>query len=769
MLQDATNILIGLALLVELVLLLAAFVRRRGRRTVTLAVLLVVVMAATALRLIPGDFSFPAQFSHETLFWVAAILLTVLYGLLVLQDLGWKRPLPIWLLLGVVWLAAYLAVNFINGVPLQGWIAWRDSLPLLGAGVILLGVVIFYLWLGVLLLLRFSRAAVPEVANRSVYWLIGASLLFLAIFLLTAGADGLQLAGIAVLLIFAVLVTLSIMRQHLPDLRSLLFNGTRSLALLAVTWALMFAGLYFASRYDLVEMLNLSSPSLLIVEIAAAALLLAAFIIPARMIIDLLFRVIMARSQPSLPEAISLYSHYVARAATLDEVVSATSTTLNRVLGLRRSALILINSTFRLPDAVELVVLDANSSIERPRASGYLSKKSPIYRTLVVDKKGLFQYDIDDNPAYRAVPEEERGLFHSLGLSAYVPLVAEGRLMGLLAGGPKLNGALYQQADMELLFVIGHQVTTALRSARLIDDLQHLNDTMRVLNKRLENANTELEKMDAVKTDFITIASHELRTPLAQVRGYTDIIDSMLNGDDPGTAQMINNLRKSTERMEELISAMLDVSQLDVNSMDLRFVRATPATLIKLALEPLRDPAAQRNISITVGEMDGLPNVEADLQRLTQALRNIFMNAIKFTPDGGSIEVSATLETPPDAPEAVLFRIQDTGVGIAEKDVPFIFQKFYRAFDTQLHSTGIYKFMGAGPGLGLTIAKGIIEGHGGSIWVKSPGHSMTEFPGATFFVRLPLQPPEGSLRVLTFATGEDPRLSTSVNPQASEE
>ncbi len=765
MILDAPNILIALALLVELALLLAALVRRRGQRTVTLAALLVVAMATTALPLLPGDSLFLAQRSSASLFWAAAILLTILYGLLALQDLGWKQPVRIWLALGVIWFGSYLATLFIAGVPLAGWTSWRDGVSILGVVVVLAGIVLFYFGLGILLLLRFSRTSIPEIANRSVYWLIGASLFFLASFLFTSGTAGLQLVGIAVLLISVLLTTLSILRQHLPDLRSLVFIGARSLALMAVTWVLMFAGLYYVTRNDLPEMLDLSSPSLLIVAIAGVALLLAALIVPARIVIDMLFRAIMARNQPSLPDAISLYSQHVARAATLDEVVSATTTTLNRVLGLRRSALILINSTFRLPDAVELIVLDGSSSIDRPRASGYLGKKSPIYRTLVVDKKGLFQYDIADDPAYRTVSEEERTLFRSLGMSAYVPLVAEDRLMGLLAGGPKLNGSLYQKADMELLFAIGHQVTTALRSARLIDDLQHLNDTMRVLNKRLENANTELEKMDAIKTDFITIASHELRTPLAQVRGYTDIIDSMLS-EDPGTAQMINNLRKSTERMEELISAMLDVSQLDVNSMDLRFIRTTPAALIRLALEPLRDPAAQRDITITVGDMEGLPNVEADLQRLTQALRNIFMNAIKFTPDGGSIEVSATLETPSNAPEAVLFRIQDSGVGIAEKDIPFIFQKFYRGFDTQLHSTGIYKFMGAGPGLGLTIAKGIIEGHGGSIWVKSPGHSMTEMPGATFFVRLPLQPPEGSLRVLTFASGEDPRLSSSANPQA---
>ncbi len=764
MILDAYNILIAAVLLVEFGMLLLV-IRQRGASAAALGLLLLSLMATTAALWLPAEWQLADTLPRAVLFWAGGIVLTLFYGSLVLQDIVWGRVQRLWLGLGIVWLAAYLVAALLSPVPVTGWVNWPEALPTLPAVVVVVGLLGFNLWLSLLIFVRFFRASMPEIANRAVYWLAGAALLFLTVFLLTSASAVWMLLAAGLGAIVGLLATLSRLWQHLPDLRTLLFDGARSLALIAVTWVLLFAGLYFANRYDFSRAFNLPNPALSILVIGAIALMGAAIIITARGIINWLFQRILARTTLDLPEAIALYSQQVARAATLDEVVAATTNSLNRVLGLRRSALILINSTFRFPDAVELIVLDGGSTLETPRASGYLSKKSPIYHKLVVEKEGLTQYDVDYNPAYAAVQEEERAFFHSLGMSAYVPLVAEDRLIGLLAGGTKLNGGLYQEADMEMLFVIGHQVTTALRSARLIDDLQHLNDTMRVLNKRLENANSELEKLDAIKTDFITIASHELRTPLAQVRGYTDIIDSMMNGDDPGAQQMIQNLRKSTERMEELISAMLDVSQIDVNSMDLRFVRTAPATLVKLALEPLRDPVNQRNITIHVHDLEGLPNVEADLQRLTQALRNLFMNAIKFTPDGGRIDVSAYLESRPGKPESVVFKIQDTGVGIAAKDLPYIFQKFYRGFDTQLHSTGIYKFMGAGPGLGLTIAKGIIEGHGGEIWVESPGHSMTEFPGATFYVRLPLQPPEGSLRVLTFGGEEASKSSTSVNPQ----
>lgn len=100
-------------------------------------------------------------------------------------------------------------------------------------------------------------------------------------------------------------------------------------------------------------------------------------------------------------------------------------------------------------------------------------------------------------------------------------------------------------------------------------------------------------------------------------------------------------------------------------------------------------------------------------------------------------------------------------MGIGKEHITLIFNKFYRAADPGLHSTGTYKFMGAGPGLGLTIAKGVIEGHGGRIWAESPGYSVENTPGSTFYTQLPLTPPEDAWRVLPFESNEDNKRSTA--------
>ncbi|MBC8097878.1 MAG: HAMP domain-containing histidine kinase, partial [Armatimonadetes bacterium] len=304
---------------------------------------------------------------------------------------------------------------------------------------------------------------------------------------------------------------------------------------------------------------------------------------------------------------------------------------------------------------------------------------------------------------------------------------------------------------------LAQQTGFALRNARLVSDLQHLNATMRALNRGLGDANSELAQLDSVKTDFVTIASHELRTPLAQIRGYTDIIDTINEQgmlDQSQTTVLVTNLRKATERMEELIAAMLDVSQLDVDAMDLRFAPTTIESVTRQAIEPLTDAIRQRKLSLLVRGMKGLPQLEADLQRLVQAFRNVIVNAIKFTPDGGRIEITASLQPAQikGGVDHILVTIADTGVGIDATHTELIFKKFYRAFDPQLHSTGTYKFLGAGPGLGLTIAKGVIESHGGRIWAESEGHNVEGTPGSTFYVLLPTVPPADARRAVTFDT-----------------
>lgn len=748
-----TTILVILILIQGLLLLWTLFKRNHTGGKVWLRVIVLLSILTTTIQALPVDWVIAERISRDFLVWLTLIAIVAVFGRLVINDIVPTKSLSTthlrWLGISILWGMLFTGAALLYA-PFRFNLETALSIP---AIVGIIGAIIATLFILGTSIYHFYIAPMPEVANRSAFWLVTTILLMFALIPIASGTAIVMLAGSLFLLVTLFILSYGVRSYRLVDIRHTMLILVRTLSIIAVAWGFIFATLYFfiLSRFATELVLNDTSE----IVLAVIALVIATAIVPARQVITFIFEQLAKSSHNNLASATAQYSQRVARAATVEDVVNATTDTLNRIMGVRRSALILINNTVRVKDSVELIVMEMGASLTNPSRVGYLHENSPIYQVLAEHGVPIGQYDIEYSPAFQQVSPQEKQFFKDNNMSIYVPVKADNRLIGLLASSTKNNDTPYNRDDLELLTVIGQQVGTALRSARLIDDLQHLNDSMRLLNKRLEGAKVELEKLDGIKTDFITIASHELRTPLAQIRGYTDILDSLnqTNALKEGQADMlVGNLRKSTERMEELISAMLDVSQIDVNSMDLRFIRTSPETITKMALEPLRDPANERNITIIRHSAKDLPNLDADLQRMVQAIRNIILNAIKFTPDGGKIEIFSTLEKAQSEQgvDHILFTIQDTGVGIDKKDIVFIFNKFYRAFDTQLHSSGIYKFMGAGPGLGLTIAKGIIEGHGGYVWAESERHDMENPPGTVFYVRLPVEPPSGTRRVLPF-------------------
>src|SRR5258708_14152189 len=219
--------------------------------------------------------------------------------------------------------------------------------------------------------------------------------------------------------------------------------------------------------------------------------------------------------------------------------------------------------------------------------------------------------------------------------------------MGMMGGGSKNNDLPFYPQDLELLAAIANQTGVALRNARLVRDLRNATEEMQTLNKDLVHTKERIEQLDAVIPDFITIARHERRTPLAQIRGYTDIMDAlneqgMLDPDQ--MLGMTTNLRKATDRLERLIGDMLDVSQLGLDAMDLRFAQTTTESVLRLAIEPLTESVKQRKLTLVARGLRGLPPIEADMQRLVQAFRNIITNAIKYTPHRARIEISAHVQ-----------------------------------------------------------------------------------------------------------------------------
>jgi signal transduction histidine kinase len=174
--------------------------------------------------------------------------------------------------------------------------------------------------------------------------------------------------------------------------------------------------------------------------------------------------------------------------------------------------------------------------------------------------------------------------------------------------------------------------------------------------------------------------------------------------------------------------------------------------LLNVLKQEMADHVKERNQILEINDFPGSNEmIFADTERIHKALTNILTNAIKYTPDGGKITVEGRLLS-----GFVEILVTDTGIGIAEEDQTRIFEKFGGLGDVSLHSSGKTKFKGGGPGLGLPITKGILEAHGGSIWVESDGCDEENLPGSTFHILIPLrkEPPDDQVAKLFEATSD---------------
>jgi signal transduction histidine kinase len=262
------------------------------------------------------------------------------------------------------------------------------------------------------------------------------------------------------------------------------------------------------------------------------------------------------------------------------------------------------------------------------------------------------------------------------------------------------------------------------------------------ITRQLDQVRLSMEKLDRSKSGFIAVAAHELKTPLTLVDGYTSMLSDTVCFDENNVQHRayIKGIQNGTKRLRAIIDDMIDVSLIDNNLMSLNFQPFWINRLMDVLLIEMKPSIDERNITIKIQDFEGYKELNfGDPERLLQVLRNLVMNAVKYTPDGGEIEFYGR-----KLPGFVEVCVHDTGIGIDSEDQALIFEKFSRIGNVSLHSSGKTKFKGGGPGLGLHIAKGIIEAHGGTIWVESPGYDENTCPGSTFHLLLPTRetPPD---------------------------
>ena len=280
---------------------------------------------------------------------------------------------------------------------------------------------------------------------------------------------------------------------------------------------------------------------------------------------------------------------------------------------------------------------------------------------------------------------------------------------------------LFTPEDATCFQTIAQQVALPLKSATLYQELIETNQ--------------KLERLERLKSEFISIVSHELRTPLTSIKNSLDILMSGRCGEiTPATEKFLNMAIRNVQRLSGIINDLLDLSKIEAGKMDFHFAPTDINTVISYVKSALSEVAKSKGLKLITNEADNLPEILADSQRLEQVLTNLVSNAIKFTPDGKSITISSRVVKADDIKINENFKdiiknltgdyievsVEDEGIGIESKNLLHAFDKFAQIENSLSRKAG-------GTGLGLPIAKQLLDAHKGAIWCDSELNKGSKF------------------------------------------
>jgi two-component system phosphate regulon sensor histidine kinase PhoR len=229
---------------------------------------------------------------------------------------------------------------------------------------------------------------------------------------------------------------------------------------------------------------------------------------------------------------------------------------------------------------------------------------------------------------------------------------------------------------------------------------------------------TRVRRLETVRRDFISNISHELRTPLASLKALADTLRDGALEDPPAAQRFLDRMEVEVDALTQMVQELLELSRIESGQVGFEMAQVPVVNVVRPPVERLRPQAERAGLQLSIDLAPDLPPILADAERVRQVITNLVHNAIKFTPPGGEVAISATA-----GEGEVIISVRDTGVGIPADDLPRIFERFYKADRAR---------SGGGTGLGLAIAKHIVLAHGGRIWAES-----VEGRGSTFYVALP--------------------------------
>lgn len=692
------------------------------------ALLAMVINIAEAIWQDRGDNAFLFQELQTYVSFTLVIVLMLTLQVFLKRELWWA-----WLGYFGVW-AIGLALILTNALNLPDTLWTNGELVLyrsrLGPAWVMLG----WLILSIIMILNLSSAQrqsrQPLLRSRLGYWWAPVIFTLLSDILLFSSV---LIMGQPVRLFVAIGMAYVVGTHYVPDLK----NITRRV-LIYVASTIGIVGFYVAG-FLIIQALFGGNPSYSpLIAGAVVAFFIALIFSPLTDLVSRAINTWMKGDQYDASLTIHQYSESISNILDMDRLASIAIGIMLEAMQIDRGFLFLVDAERQTDGRKIYKIRSARSPEERQMVAVELDEDGVIASYFIRDQKPILQYDLDLLPAFRAASPLEKNWFNELRSEVYIPIFAKKQWIGLLAFGSKLSGNRYTREDLSVLSAHANQTAVALENARLVDNLMRLNQELRQARRTLEKNNQELQRIDQAKSDFISIASHELRTPLTVIKGYTEML---MDGPkiEKGQKSMMKGIHDGTLRLHEVMDSMFDIAQIDARSLKPHLQPVDVGQLIhQVCLEHVKTVKEREQIlNIKVST---IPLVKADAHLLEKLFHHLIRNAIKFTPNNGWITISgkhipAIINLPNGGVELI---VSDTGVGVDPNLREVIFSKFYQPGELGKHSTSKSRFKGGGAGLGLALSKGIVEAHGGRIWVESPGYDEVNFPGSQFHIILPL-------------------------------
>ena len=342
------------------------------------------------------------------------------------------------------------------------------------------------------------------------------------------------------------------------------------------------------------------------------------------------------------------------------------------------------------------------------------------YNSIFEGKKAPFKLDIDTLKVEKHIKYPASRF--TFTLFQYDNMFAQISLGNNIFGCIEIfKESSFTPEDATCFQTIAQQVALPLKSATLYQELIETNQ--------------KLERLERLKSEFISIVSHELRTPLTSIKNSLDILMSGRCGEiTPASDKFLNMAMRNVQRLSGIINDLLDLSKIEAGKMDFHFAPTDINTVINYVKSALSEVAKSKGLNLITNEADNLPEILADSQRLEQVLTNLVSNAIKFTPDGKSITISSRMVNASDIRVNDCFKdivknltgdyievcVKDEGIGIEQKNLLHTFDKFAQIENSLSRKAG-------GTGLGLPIAKQLLDAHKGAIWCDSELNKGSKF------------------------------------------